>query len=221
MALAVATLAELFPDPDRGHVFVTDPELVTPLMAERESRGIDGKDEVWDGVLVMSPQANVEHQSSGAELWLVFRTVLRRLGRGVALTDVGVSDREKGWTKNFRVPDVSVFLPTNSARNCSTHMHGGPDLAVEILGHRDPARQKLDFYAKINTREVLVLDRDPWALELYRLNDGKLVLVGLSTPDDPQPLTSAVLPLSFRLVAGESRPTLEVAQVGGEPVWRI
>jgi Uma2 family endonuclease len=94
-------------------------------------------------------------------------------------TGGNISDRIIGWVNNYRVPDVAVDLSANPARNCGTHLCGGPDLAVVILSERDLARKKLDFYAKINTREVLILDPKPWALELYRLTEGKLVLVGI------------------------------------------
>jgi Uma2 family endonuclease len=98
---------------------------------------------------------------------------------------------------------------------------GGPDLAIEILSEGDLARSKLDFYAKVNTRELLILDRDDWALELYRLIDGRLDLVGNSTPDRPEILSSQVLPLTFRLVPGQGRPTLELCRHDGAQVWQI
>jgi len=67
----------------------------------------------------------------------------------------------------------------------------------------------------------LILDRDPWALELYRLGAGRLELVGTSAPDRPDALTSAVLPLTFRLVPGPERPRIEVSGTGGAPAWLI
>jgi len=50
---------------------------------------------------------------------------------------------------------------------------GGPDFAVEILNPGDRTPEKLPFYASVNVRELLVVDRDPWSLELFRLCDGQ------------------------------------------------
>ncbi len=200
---------------------VTDPAMVRRLKADREATGLDRRDEMWDGIYVMSPAPNLEHQVFAQELWRIFSEVLPLVGGGIAYNVLNVSDRVEGWLANYREPDVGVYLATNPAINCGTHMCGGPDLAVEILSEGDLARKKLDFYAKIGTRELLLLDRHPWALELYHLADGRLDLVGTSTPDKPDVLTSAVLPLGFRLVAGEVRPTIELARLDGGQTWRI
>jgi Putative restriction endonuclease len=202
-------------------LMITDPALVRKLKAEREQSPSAPRDEVWDGVYVMSPSANLEHQVFSQELWLVFREVLAFVGGGIAYNVLNVSDRVEGWKENYREPGVGVYLATNPARNCGTHMCGGPDFAVEILSEGDLARKKLVFYAKVDTRELLLLDRDPWALELYRLAEGQLKLVGVSTPEQPGVLTSEVLPLTFRLVPGEGRPTLELCRLDGGHVRRI
>ena len=54
-----------------------------------------------------------------------------------------VSDRPKRWKKNYRCPDVAVFLPGNPAEDRETHWFGGPDFAVEILSPYDRSREKL------------------------------------------------------------------------------
>ena len=200
---------------------ITDPGVVRRLKADREATGLDRRDEMWEGIYVMSPDPNIEHNSLGSELSFVFAAVRGEVGGGFVLAGGNISDRVDGWHKNYRIPDVAVYLSGNAARNCGTHWCGGPDLAVEILSEGDLARKKLDFYAKVNTRELLVLDRHPWALELYRLADGRLELVGVSTPDKPDVLASEVLLLSFRLVPGEGRPTIELARLDGGQSWRI
>jgi hypothetical protein len=83
----------------------------------------------------------------------------------------------------------------------------------------DRSRDKLDFYMKVGTRELFLVDRFPWALELYRLREGALVLVGISTANHPEFLTSEVLPLSFRLVEGDPRPRIEIVHVDGVQRW--
>jgi Uma2 family endonuclease len=126
-----------------------------------------------------------------------------------------VSDRAAGWTHNYRIPDVAVFLRGTSARSLGTHWLGGPDFVVEVVSPEDNSRAKLGFYAKVGTRELLVIDRDPWGLELYRLADGVLASVGVVGPEPPGRPASAVLPLGFGLIAGEERPGVEVVHEDG------
>lgn len=68
---------------------------------------------------------------------------------------------------------MAVFLKGNPALDRVTHWQGSGDLVVEVVTKGDRSREKLDFYAKLGTREVVVVDRDPWQLELYRLHRGK------------------------------------------------
>jgi hypothetical protein len=83
----------------------------------------------------------------------------------------------------------------------------------------EDSRLKHDFYAKVNTREVLIVNRDPWAVELYRLQNGKLVLVGTSDATTSAVLTSSVLPLTFQLRPGTPRPTILVTHTSTAQTW--
>ena len=58
--------------------------------------------------------------------------------------------------------------------------------------------------------ELLILDRKPWRLELYRLADGALDPAGTASVKKPAELASAVLPLSFTLQDAKPRPKLRV-----------
>ena len=85
-----------------------------------------------------------------------------------------ITDLEEDWTHNYRCPDVVVFLKEGRAINRETHFFGGPDFAVEIVSEFDRSREKLPFYARVGVRELLLVDRDPWVLELFRLQDDRL-----------------------------------------------
>jgi Uma2 family endonuclease len=200
---------------------VTNPALARKLKARREQSPSAPHDEVWDGVYVMAPMANIEHQIFVGRLTAAFVAIVDSLGGGDVLPGLNVSDREVDWKANYREPDVAIYLPGNPAIFHKAFVCGGPDFAVEILSDNDMARKKLDFYAKVNTRELLLLDRNPWSLELYRLINGKLELVGISTPKKPETLTSEVLPLTLRLLPGGPRPTLELSRLDGGQDWRI
>ena len=78
---------------------------------------------------------------------------------------------------------------------------------------------KLDFYAKVGSRELLVVDRDPWAVELYRLRGRKLVSVGRSDAANPAVLTSKVLPLTYQFRDGKPRPVIVVTHTGTGQTW--
>lgn len=199
-------------------VIVTDPREQERLIAERRAAGGDRFDEVWEGDYVMAPLADDEHQDVQLALASILLQVMRPHGDFVR-AGVNVSDRDEGWEHNYRCPDVVVFLAGTSAHNCGSHWVGGPDFAVEILSPGDRTPQKLPFYASVNVRELLVIDRDPWSLQLYRLANGKLSSVGVATVADGKTLSSEVLPLSFRLVVADQRPQVEVTHRETHQKW--
>ena len=201
-------------------LLVLDRREQDEMIRERQRTGADRHDEVWDGVYVMSPIANPEHQQFIEKL-----TSLIRAATGFDPTievhpGTNVSDRDKDWTKNYRVPDVAVILPGGVARVREGHVQGGPDFLVEVVSDDDRSREKFDFYAAIGVRELMIVDRHPWALELYRLADGRLGPVGRTAPGDAAGLTSEVLPIAFRLVGDPDRPSLEVRNASGQ-VWTL
>lgn len=89
---------------------ILDEELAHELQAERAERGIDGRDEVWDGVYVVTPIANDEHQDLVGWFTMALLHGISIPGKGLVRPGVNVSDRRKNWKQNFRCPDVVVFL---------------------------------------------------------------------------------------------------------------
>lgn len=194
---------------------VQDADLAESLIEERRRKGLDRYDEVWDGVYFVTSMPNVEHQEIATGIGRhIGGPVVDELG-GRVFVGVNVSDRGAGWIRNFRCPDVAVYLPENPARQYPTHWCGGPDSGIEIVSHGDRSRDKLDFYAAVNTRELLLIDRDPWALELYRRQRGKMKLIGRVTRSSTRPMESVVLPLSWRLISGDPRPKIEITHEDG------
>lgn len=200
-------------------VFISDPRLEEKVRAEREASGLDRHDEVWEGVYFMPPIANNEHQAMGSRLGGIFQQVVLWPDEGTIYVGVNVSDREDDWQYNYRVPDIAVALTGGLAKDCGTHLCGGPDLVVEVISPRDRSREKLDFYSAIGARELLLVDRNPWLMELYQKQDDELVHVGQSSLDQPASLASNVLPLSFRLIPGTQRPLIEVTHRDGVQHW--
>jgi len=202
-------------------VLIRDPDLEEKVRAQRQAKGLDRWDEVWDGVYVMPPYPNDEHQEIQAALVAILQTCVKWAGLGEVRPGVNVSDRIENWRENFRCPDVAVFLNGTAAKNLQTFWFGGPDFAVEIISIGDSTRDKLDFYADVRVRELLIIDRAPWKLELYRLDGNKLVEVGHSISTSQQILRSEMVPLSFNLKPGGARPAIEVAHHDGVQRWIV
>ena len=202
-------------------LMVLDERVAEQLLAERRASGGDHHDEVWDGVYMMSPLPNNEHQILVALLTSVLQISVGWAGLGHVLAGANITDLEEGWTHNYRCPDVVVFLNEGRAINRGTHFFGGPDFAVEIVSEFDRSREKLPFYARVGVRQLLLVERDPWALELFRLQDDRLMPVGRSTLENPGVLASTVLPLSFGLVAGETRPKIALVHEDGMARWAL
>jgi Uma2 family endonuclease len=200
---------------------ILDKSLERRIIARRRRLGIDRWDEVWDGVYVLTPPADIEHFSVSGDLVDVLMTVVKHAGLGEVFSGVAISDRKERWTKNFRVPDASVFLKGNPADDCGTHWSGGPDLAIEVVSPKDRSRKKIPFYEKVGTHELLIVDRRPWRVTLFRLTDGKLSEIGQSTLDNPQTVASEVVLLSFRLIEADERPSIVVNHLQDGRHWTV
>lgn len=200
-------------------VVIRDPDLAAEVQRARAGTDADRYTEVWDGVVVLPAVPNNEHQRMVTRLCVPFSAVVNwDAGDGV-LPGANVSDRTPDWKENYRCPDVVVALAGGRAKDCGSHWCGGPDLVVEIQSPGDEPRDKLDFYAAVGCREVLVIDRDPWAMELYRLDAGELRSVGRSDEANPAEMASAVLPITLRLRPGSPRPGVVVTHTATGQTW--
>lgn len=181
----------------------------------------DGKfDETWNGVVIMAPLPNDEHQELQLALSVPLFELIQLAKLGKVRPGVNVTDRHDDWRINYRSPDVVVYLKGNPSINNGSHWVGGPDFLIEIISPNEDPLAKLEFYAGIGTREVLTVERDPWALELFQFVDGELVSSGRVTVDDGASLTSETVNLGFSLESGTERPCVRMAQPNGGRMWR-
>lgn len=200
---------------------ILDTEFEEQALAQRRAQGLDRFDEVWDGVYIMAPIANNEHQRVATKLSAVLEVIGEELNATV-LAGCNVSDRRVDWTKNYRCPDVAVYMPDNPAENLDTHWLYGPDFGVEIVSPKDKTWDKLDFYAAVNTRELLIIDRDPWTLSLLRLEERKLVVAGVSTLESKNAVSSAILPIALQIAPRENdKPLIEVRHLHDGRRWSV
>lgn len=178
-------------------------------------------EEVWDGVPFMPPFPDTEHAGLSLRLCVAIQMILGYDAPSHIRGACNLSDRGEGWLENYRFPDGAVFHPGNSAINHDTHWEGGPDFLLEILSDGDRAMEKLPFYARIGTREILMVDRAPWRLELYHTLNRVQQLAGTSTVAEPALLWSRTLPMALRLVVGTGRPQIEVRDTITGQVWLV
>lgn len=193
-----------------AEVRILDPGLSRAFIQQRQERGIDKYDEVWEGVYVVPALPNNPHQELVLNLAVILHGVVVSEGRGRVLPGANVSDRRQGWDHNFRGPDVVVVLNDSRAIDCLTHWFRGPDFLIEVQSPGDETEEKLPFYSQIQVRELLIIHRDTRELRLYRHNGRRLVLVGPSDFRGKRWLVSEVLPLAFRhkVVGGLPRTEL-------------
>jgi Uma2 family endonuclease len=200
---------------------IIDEDFADRFRKEREATDGWRFDEVWNGTYYWMPLPDNEHQRLIGLIATVCGIDYPFDGttpRPFIAMNPAVSDA-KDYRTNYRCPDVVVYLLGNPAKDRKTHMQGGPDFLCEVLIPEDVSREKLPFYASIGTKEVLIVDRDPWQLELYQLRRGKLRLAGEVRPGEGKSLASGVVPLTFALVRGRPRPKIRITHRETEQEW--
>lgn len=175
-------------------------------LADRRAKGLAVRDEVWEGVLHMTPAPSFEHQRILGDLIEFLRPRLREAGRGTLAVGVNVF-REAGATPDYRIPDLTFV---SAARRHVLHDDGvrgeGPDAVIEIRSPDDETYEKLPFYAALGVKEVIVCDRDSKAPEIFRLTGPQYLVV---QADHDGWLLSNALGFRFRRV-GEDQGHLRI-----------
>jgi Uma2 family endonuclease len=202
-------------------MLIDDPRLEEQLKGQRAAWGADHHDEIWEGVYFMTPLPNNEHQQLVMALSSVLYTTINGAGLGEAFPGVNLAGSDDDWEHDYRVPDIAVFLKTGAAQNRGAYWRGAADFVVEIVSPGDRTREKIPFYGRLGVRELLVVDRGPWTLDLYRLDENGLAEVGTSTSERKDALKSTVVPLRFRLVAAKPRPKIEVIHTETGQQWLL
>ncbi len=181
----------------------------------------ESRTECWDGVEVMASPANNEHQRLVMRLAEICSSLLDWDRGEASLPGANLSDRVEDWESNYRCPDVLVYLKGNPAVEHVTHWVGGPDFLVEILSNGENPTAKFDFYSSVQALEILIVERFPWALELFQLRDGQYVSTGRTRVGSSVALTVQALGLTFQLKPGSKRPLIEVQHLASGKKWRV
>lgn len=142
-------------------------EVPPSLLDERRRLGQDRFDESWNGVLHMVPPPSFLHQTIGTELASFLRPRLAAYGIQV-LIGTGVF-RPGSSGRDYRVPDL-IFFPADRPELITKRGVEGPALcAIEIRSPDDETYEKMPFYADLGIRELVVIEQETRAVEVYRL----------------------------------------------------
>jgi Uma2 family endonuclease len=176
-------------------------EVPESLLAERRRLGLDVFDEIWEGVLHMVPAPSRWHQTVGTKLIVALTPVAEAKGlQATYETNLYRTDDD------YRIPDLVFALPSQcTARG----VEGGAELVMEILSPGDESHEKLPFYALFGVREVLFVEPETRALEMFVLRGGRL---HAALPDEHGRVRSPILGVAFATRPG---PRLELSWPGG------
>jgi Uma2 family endonuclease len=132
------------------------------LLERRRRLGLDSHDEVWDGVLHVSPGPSHAHASVVAQLALVLSTPARAAGLEPTVEfNMGDSDA------NFRVPDGGLHRP-----GAAPMWHPTAALVIEVVSPGDESWEKLPFYAEHGVDELLIVDPQRRSVDWLALGEG-------------------------------------------------
>jgi len=137
---------------------------MTALIERRRSLGLDGYDEVWNGVYVMAPFAHSSHGLIKSRLVYALEPRARRAGL------LSGDSFNLGEPSDFRVPDAgyhrgvpgTLYVPTAA-------------LVLEVLSPDDETFAKFDFYAEHDVEELIVADPETQSIRCWQLTDGSYV----------------------------------------------
>ncbi|MHB1861182.1 MAG: Uma2 family endonuclease, partial [Solirubrobacteraceae bacterium] len=134
------------------------PAELEELLERRRRHGADTHDEMWDGVLHMTPAPLRRHARLQAEV----AEMLGPLGRAAGLEVV--AEFNLGASSDFRVPDAALLAPGPDELYVQTAA-----LVVEIISPGDETMDKLPFYAAHDVDELLIVDPQTRSVQWLRL----------------------------------------------------
>lgn len=176
-------------------------EVPQDLLEDRRRKGLDGHDEMWDGVLHMVPAASSPHQILAGGLMAVLWPLAKTRGL-VGMPEAGLYRPGPAGESDYRVPDLVFARPEHVSER---GVEGRAELVVEILSPGDESYAKLGFYEEMGVREFLIVDPRTRQFELFRLEGRSL----LSVPTDAAGAVTAT-PLGVTLSSVDG-PALRLA----------
>lgn len=180
-------------------------EVPEELLEDRRRKGLDGHDEMWDGVLHMVPAASSPHQLLAGRLMARLLPLAESKGL-LGMPEAGLYRPGPAGERDYRVPDLVFALPEGVSER---GVEGQAELVMEILSPGDESYAKVGFYQEMGVRELLIVDPRTRQFELFGLCGGVLATV---SPDGDRTVTLPSLDVTLSTVAG---PVLHLAWDGG------
>lgn len=156
------------------------------------------RQEVIDGVIVMSPSPSYGHQFLLGDLYHLIREFAARRDLGmVIMAPADLLIRKKPKLR-VRQPDLMFIARGRTSRETLEKVHVleiAPDLAVEILSPSNTAAlwsEKLADYASIRVPELWLVEPETRSVEVHTLAEGRYALTRRFGGDDE--VQSGVLP---------------------------
>jgi len=114
-------------------VMVLDRGFAETVLSLKSSESEDRlREEVWDGVTFIMPEADNAHDRIASFFHGVFWTIFVGNADYVLHFRVNISDRQRDWKKNYRTPDMALFSAHGPEIDCGTFWCGGPIVALEV-----------------------------------------------------------------------------------------
>lgn len=129
------------------------------------------KYDMVDGVLIMAPSAEFEHGKLQVLFSHLLRTYLDKKPLGELAAEIDIFLPDGG---DVLRPDASFILNENT-HIIKKHIHGAPDLVVEVLSESTRSRDlgvKADRYLKCGVKEYWIIDPQTRTVQAWinRLN---------------------------------------------------
>jgi len=143
---------------------------------ERRRLGLDGRDEMGDGVLHMVPPASSAHGRLEHRIAVLLDSSATSRGLWV-MGEPGVFDPAISDMTSYRVPDVGFARPEDVSER---GIEGRAALVVEVLSPGDDSYEKLPFYRRVGVGELLYVDVKTKDFEVRRPDGDTWLLVAPS-----------------------------------------
>ena len=150
-------------------LFLDTDAQVEAWLARRRQLGLDGRDEVWEGVYHVVPH---EHGRNGV-VAMALSDLVNGPARAAGLTPGGSFNL--GGPEDFRVPDLGFHRGGAPALYYSSAA-----LVVEVLSPRDETFAKVGFYAAHGVEELWVVDPLERTVRIWQLGGGAYAETGRS-----------------------------------------
>jgi Uma2 family endonuclease len=175
--------ADHIPGPPQGH-WTYDDYAALPDDGNRY--------EIMNGVLLMSPAPDPDHQSAGVRLSHFLLMAVDYTGLGRVLTapiDVRLA------SGRVVQPDVLVVLKANLHKVAKKYVVGGPDLVIEIASRSTATYDRLskfEAYQQAGVSEYWIVHPQKKTIEVWVLEQDRYQSLGVFTGKDMLP--SRVVP---------------------------